>query len=187
MLDAAVDAGTSRSVGEATLLDLTHLRTHEAPSLMLLGCGRNGEIDQTGQDGLMRRPCDQPAGKSPVALEGCHRERRGDGAAGLAGAGWAWCAGRQCRYFACPSMAVSGVIDPVQGPAQFVVRVLEVGTAPVRGLARLGSDSLLAALLALLGGAEAEETADALSGACGAFPPAGPRGRSPVCARRCIG
>jgi len=26
-------------VGEATLLDFTHLRTHEAPSLMLLGCG----------------------------------------------------------------------------------------------------------------------------------------------------
>ncbi len=36
------------------------------------------------------------------------------------------------------------MIDPVRGPVQFVVRVLEVGTAPVRGLARLGSDSLLA-------------------------------------------
>jgi len=62
-------------------------------------------------------------------------------------------------------MAVSGVIDPVQGPAQFVVRVLEVGTAPVRGLARLGSDSLLAALLALLGGGDQEETSDVLPGA----------------------
>jgi len=57
------------------------------------------------------------------------------------------------------------VIDPVRGPVQFVVRVLEVGTAPVRGLARLGSDSLLAAVLALLGGSEPEEASDALAGA----------------------
>ena len=53
-------------------------------------------------------------------------------------------------------------MDPVRGSAQFVVRVFEVGTAPVRGLARLGSDSLLAALLALLGGTEHEETPDVL-------------------------
>lgn len=61
-------------------------------------------------------------------------------------------------------MAVSGVIDPVRGPVQFVARVPEVGTAPGCGLARLGSDSLLAALLTLLGGTEAEETSAALPG-----------------------
>lgn len=59
------------------------------------------------------------------------------------------------------------MIDPVRGPAQFVVRVLEVGTAPVRGLARLGSDSLLAAVLALLGGSTPEEASDVLAGAAG--------------------
>ncbi len=48
---------------------------------------------------------------------------------------------------------------------QFVVRVLEVGTAPVRELARLGSDSLLAAVLARLGGSEPEEASDAPAGA----------------------
>ena len=55
-------------------------------------------------------------------------------------------------------------MNPVRGSAQFVVRVLEVGTAPVRGLARLGSDSLLAALLVLSGGA-AQQEPDALPGA----------------------
>ncbi len=59
------------------------------------------------------------------------------------------------------------MIDPVRGPVQFVVRGLEVGTAPVRGLARLGSDSLLAAVLALLGASEPEEAFDALAGAAG--------------------
>jgi len=34
------------------------------------------------------------------------------------------------------------VVDPVRVSAQLVVRALEAGTAPVRELARLGSDSL---------------------------------------------
>jgi len=53
--------------------------------------------------------------------------------------------------------------------------VLEVGTAPVRGLARLGSDSVLAALLALLGGSEPEETSDALPGDAGVAEDAEPQ------------
>ena len=57
------------------------------------------------------------------------------------------------------------MVDPVRGSAQFVVRVLEVGTAPVRELARLGGDSLLAALLALLGGPEGEEESTEQPGA----------------------
>jgi len=41
--------------------------------------------------------------------------------------------------------------------AQVVLRALEAGAAPVRGLARFGSDSLLAALLAVLGDADRDE------------------------------
>ncbi len=59
------------------------------------------------------------------------------------------------------------MIDPVRGPVQFVVRVLEVGAAPVRGLVRLGGDSLFAAVLALLGGSEPDQASDALAGAAG--------------------
>lgn len=40
---------------------------------------------------------------------------------------------------------------------QLVLRALEAGTAPVRGLARWGSDSLLAALLAVLGNSDRDE------------------------------
>ena len=39
------------------------------------------------------------------------------------------------------------MIDPVRGAVQLVTRALDVGTAPVRELARLGSDSLLLAAL----------------------------------------
>ncbi len=49
------------------------------------------------------------------------------------------------------------VVDPVRVSAQLVVRALEASTAPVRELARLGSDSLLTALLAVLGGADRNE------------------------------
>lgn len=49
------------------------------------------------------------------------------------------------------------VVDPVWVSAQLVVRALEAGTAPVRELARLASDSLLTALLAVLGGADRDE------------------------------
>lgn len=49
------------------------------------------------------------------------------------------------------------VVDPVRVSAQVMLRALEASTAPVRGLARLGSDSLLAALLAVLGVADRDE------------------------------
>lgn len=70
--------------------------------------------------------------------------------------------GRVGRYPS--SREVLQVIDPVRGPARFAVRVLDVGTAPVRGLARLGSDSLLAALLALLGVAHPKRPPTCLRG-----------------------
>lgn len=57
------------------------------------------------------------------------------------------------------------MMDPVRGSAEFVVRVPETGAAPVRGLARLGSDSLLTALLALLGHVDRKDEADVWSGA----------------------
>ncbi len=53
------------------------------------------------------------------------------------------------------------MIDPVRGAVQLVTRALDVGTAPVRELARLGSDSLLAALLALLRDTDPEPDAAA--------------------------
>jgi len=49
------------------------------------------------------------------------------------------------------------VVDSVRVSAQLALRALEAGTAPVRGLARWGSDSLLAALLAVLGEADRDE------------------------------
>ena len=73
------------------------------------------------------------------------------------------------------------VIDPMRDAAQFVLRVLEVGAAPVRGLARLGSDSLPAALLAVLGGADPGEVSEALPG-----PPAGVEGAEPPTAAEMI-
>jgi len=59
------------------------------------------------------------------------------------------------------------VVDPVRVSAQLVVRALEAGTAPVRELARLGSDSLLTALLAVLGGADRDEEQQEPPGAGG--------------------
>jgi len=59
------------------------------------------------------------------------------------------------------------VVDPVRVSAQLVVRALEAGTAPVRELARLGSDSLLTALLAVLGGADRDEQQREPPGAAG--------------------
>ena len=44
------------------------------------------------------------------------------------------------------------MVDPVRGSANFVARVVELGSAGVTELARIGGNSLLAALLALLGG-----------------------------------
>lgn len=44
------------------------------------------------------------------------------------------------------------MVDPVRGSANFVARVVEFGSAGVSELARIGGNSLLAALLALLGG-----------------------------------
>lgn len=44
------------------------------------------------------------------------------------------------------------MVDPVRGSANFVARVVEFGSAGVTELARIGGNSLLAALLALLGG-----------------------------------
>ncbi len=44
------------------------------------------------------------------------------------------------------------MMDPVRGSANFVARVVEFGSAGVTELARIGGNSLLAALLALLGG-----------------------------------
>lgn len=43
------------------------------------------------------------------------------------------------------------MVDPVRASADFVARIVELGTAGVNELARLGSNSLLAALLARLG------------------------------------
>jgi len=59
------------------------------------------------------------------------------------------------------------VVDPVRVSAQLVVRALEAGTAPVRELARLGSDSLLTALLAVLGGADRDQEQQEPPGAVG--------------------
>ncbi len=59
------------------------------------------------------------------------------------------------------------MVDPVRVSAQLVVRALEAGTAPVRELARLGSDSLLTALLAVLGGADRDEEQQEPPGAVG--------------------
>jgi len=59
------------------------------------------------------------------------------------------------------------VVDPVRVSAQLVVRALEAGAAPVRELARLGSDGLLTALLAVLGGADRDEKQQEPPGAVG--------------------
>ena len=59
------------------------------------------------------------------------------------------------------------VVDPVRVSAQLVVRALEAGAAPVRELARLGSDSLLTALLAVLGGADRDQEQQEPPGAAG--------------------
>jgi len=52
---------------------------------------------------------------------------------------------------------LAGARDPVRGSVQFVARVLDFGTAPVRELAGLAGDSLLAALLAVLGASGRDE------------------------------
>lgn len=49
------------------------------------------------------------------------------------------------------------VVDSVRVSAQVMLRALEATRAPVRGLAPLGSDSLLAALLAVLGDSDRDE------------------------------
>ncbi len=68
------------------------------------------------------------------------------------------------------------VVDSVRVSAQVVLRALEAGTAPVRGLARWGSDSLLAALLAVLGDSDRDEdqpqSPEAVGEATGAPSPA---------------
>ena len=43
------------------------------------------------------------------------------------------------------------MVDPVRVSADFVARIVELGTAGLNELTRLGSNSLLAALLARLG------------------------------------
>ncbi|HNM85981.1 MAG TPA: adenylate cyclase regulatory domain-containing protein [Mycobacterium sp.] len=52
------------------------------------------------------------------------------------------------------------MVDPVRGSANFVARVVELGSAGVTELARIGGNSLLAALLALLGGRTDQEKVD---------------------------
>ena len=52
------------------------------------------------------------------------------------------------------------MVDPVRGSANFVARVVELGSAGVGELARIGGNSLLAALLALLGRSEESRGAD---------------------------
>lgn len=64
--------------------------------------------------------------------------------------------------------------DPVRGSVGFVVRVLELGTAPVRELTRLGSNSLLTALLAALGGPGRDEEDDELAAGPGLAEEVGP-------------
>ena len=49
------------------------------------------------------------------------------------------------------------MVDPVRNPASVIARVVEIGIAGVNELARLGSDVLLAALLAGLGRTEPED------------------------------
>ena len=57
------------------------------------------------------------------------------------------------------------MVDPVRGSAHLVARVVELGAAGVNELARLGSNSLLAALLARLGKTDQEAAPDVLPNA----------------------
>jgi len=50
--------------------------------------------------------------------------------------------------------------DAVRASVQLVGRVVEVSTAPARGLARFGSNTVLAAVLAVLGGLPGEQSPD---------------------------
>ena len=54
------------------------------------------------------------------------------------------------------------MVDPVRGPANFVARVVEFGVAGVNEIARLGSEFLLAALLARLGKTDQDSPSDGL-------------------------
>ena len=57
------------------------------------------------------------------------------------------------------------MVDPVRGPANLVARFVEFGVAGVNEIARLGSDFLLAALLARLGKTNQDDASEVLSDA----------------------
>jgi len=59
------------------------------------------------------------------------------------------------------------VVDAVRGPANLVSRVIELGVAGINEIARLGSDILLAALLARLGKRDDPDGSTALPAAAG--------------------
>lgn len=52
------------------------------------------------------------------------------------------------------------MVDPLRGPADLVTRLVEAGLAGVTGITRLGSDILLATVLALLVGTDDNDAAD---------------------------
>ena len=54
------------------------------------------------------------------------------------------------------------MVDPVRGSANLVARFVEFGVAGVNELARLGSDFLLAALLARLGRTDRDDVSEEL-------------------------